>query len=171
MRATLSALGLYTMDNSIFDGLALPVGVEKQTVVDNIFLNCAELEVLYSNPETFKLAVKNWSELSQNSWARVQAALTAQYDPIENYNRQEDWTDTSRNESASQVAGYNGSDMANADRADASGSGTHSGRIHGNIGVTTNQQMIREELELRARGNIVDIIAEDFKQRFCLLVY
>lgn len=40
----------------------------------------------------------------------------------------------------------------------------------GNVGVTTTQSMIREEREV-ALFNIVDIIVNDFKNRFCLLVY
>lgn len=40
----------------------------------------------------------------------------------------------------------------------------------GNIGVTTTQQMLTQEREI-ADFNIYDIITEDFKQKFCILVY
>ncbi len=40
----------------------------------------------------------------------------------------------------------------------------------GNIGVTTTQQMIQAERDL-VRFNIYDLIIEDFKQRFCVLIY
>jgi len=40
----------------------------------------------------------------------------------------------------------------------------------GNIGITTTQQMIREEREV-ARFSIYEHIADDFKQNFCILVY
>lgn len=43
-------------------------------------------------------------------------------------------------------------------------------RAHGNIGVTTNQQMIREEIELR-KLNIYEIIALDFESYITLTVY
>lgn len=43
-------------------------------------------------------------------------------------------------------------------------------RAHGNIGVTTNQQMIREEIELR-KLNIYEIIALDFESYVTLTVY
>ena len=43
--------------------------------------------------------------------------------------------------------------------------------IHGNIGVTTAQKMITEELELRANNDITKFIVEDFKRNFCILVY
>ena len=44
------------------------------------------------------------------------------------------------------------------------------GRAYGNIGVTTTQQMIEAERSV-VKFNIVDYIVEDFKQRFCLLIY
>ena len=44
------------------------------------------------------------------------------------------------------------------------------GRAYGNIGVTTTQQMIEAERNV-VKFNIVDYIVEDFKQRFCLLIY
>lgn len=43
-------------------------------------------------------------------------------------------------------------------------------RAHGNIGVTTNQQMVREEIELR-KLNIYEIIALDFESYVTLTVY
>lgn len=48
---------------------------------------------------------------------------------------------------------------------------THTSRIHGNIGVTTSQQMLESELEVAPKLNIMNIIIESFKNRFCLLVY
>ena len=50
------------------------------------------------------------------------------------------------------------------------GSGKHSGRIHGNIGVTTNATLIREEIELRRYDIYLDI-ARQFQKRFIVEVY
>lgn len=47
---------------------------------------------------------------------------------------------------------------------------THKARISGNIGVTTTQQMIDEERQ-SSKFNIIDYIADEFKTRFCILVY
>lgn len=41
---------------------------------------------------------------------------------------------------------------------------------HGNIGVTTTQEMITEEREV-VKFNIIDFIIDSFKNRFCILVY
>ena len=43
--------------------------------------------------------------------------------------------------------------------------------IHGNIGVTTAQQMINAEIDLLPRINVVNYIVELFKHDFCILVY
>lgn len=48
---------------------------------------------------------------------------------------------------------------------------SHIGRIHGNIGVTTAMKMVNEELELRIKNNLTDIITNDFIDEFCLRVY
>lgn len=49
--------------------------------------------------------------------------------------------------------------------------GSRTGNVHGNIGVTTNQQMIEAELNLRVNNQLTYIIINQFKQKFCLLVY
>lgn len=48
--------------------------------------------------------------------------------------------------------------------------GEHELHAHGNIGVTTTQKLIREQREIDL-FNLYDIIIEDFKMRFCILVY
>ena len=47
---------------------------------------------------------------------------------------------------------------------------THSGRIHGNIGVTTSQQMLQQEYDI-ARFNIIDQITDMFILEFCIPIY
>lgn len=47
---------------------------------------------------------------------------------------------------------------------------THSNRTHGNIGVTTSQQMIQAERDL-VRYSLIEEIAEDYRDAFCLDVY
>ena len=49
--------------------------------------------------------------------------------------------------------------------------GVHSGRIHGNIGVTTTQQMIYEEIRLRYHMNIYSMISDCFCDEFLIKVY
>lgn len=48
---------------------------------------------------------------------------------------------------------------------------TRNNHTSGNIGVTTSQQMLEQEIELAAKLNVINMIVESFKNRFCLLVY
>ena len=48
--------------------------------------------------------------------------------------------------------------------------GEHELHAHGNIGITTTQKLIREQRDIDL-FNLYDIIIEDFKMRFCILVY
>lgn len=48
---------------------------------------------------------------------------------------------------------------------------TKSGRMFGNIGVTTSTEMLQQELDLRRTENLYHIIAELFYKEFCLYVF
>lgn len=49
--------------------------------------------------------------------------------------------------------------------------GDHEGRVHGNIGVTTTQQMIEQEMSLRKNYNIYNLISDSFCDEFLIQVY
>ena len=175
MKATLTVLGLYNYDDAIFDGMQLPDGVDTDNVVSNLLMELAELEVIYPSWITMQRAISDWSKSRVKSWARMLQALNAEYDPIENYDRRENWTDGADSIGGYQnkVAGFNVGEQtdSNSSEQQTKSSATHSGRVHGNIGVTMVQQMIHAELDLRAVNDIVQIIVNEFKKRFCIMVY
>lgn len=192
MRATMSINGLYNYDHSIFDNMKYPDGVMADDVIPNLTMELAELEIIYPAAITMKRAIGDWSKSRVKAWNRIAAALDAEYNPIENYDRREDWTDgetssgTYKNQltgnSTTKTAGFNEADsMANRDSTDQTNNSdstqtgkndsTHSGRIHGNIGVTMAQDMIKAEIDMRTKFDMVHIIISEFKQRFCLMVY
>ena len=47
---------------------------------------------------------------------------------------------------------------------------SHGGRIHGNVGVTTSQQMLQSELDI-ARFNLINQITDLFLTELCICVY
>ena len=51
------------------------------------------------------------------------------------------------------------------------GSLTIDSNIHGNIGVTTSQQMLESELQLLPKLDIIRIISDSWAAEFCLAVY
>lgn len=58
-----------------------------------------------------------------------------------------------------------------SDSGTSSNSSSHSGNIYGNIGVTTSQKMLEEEVTLWGKIDIYHDTAEMFVQDFCIMVY
>lgn len=268
--STMSVLGLYTYDNTLFANMNYPEGFEtadQTNLINNLLCELAELEVLYTSPAFMKTIIGVWSYKEKPTWDRIYAAAQMEYNPIENYDRQESSTDTTdgtRKHTGNDVTAFSGSDtVTNSGTDTTTNSGkdttqdsgteaiantgtdtttnkvagfdsntlvdhdssalahghtatttfgkkeelthghvealqhghvetvamghsetlthgeqikddteiTHTSRIHGNIGVTTSQQMLEQELEVAHKLNIMNVIIESFKNRFCLLVY
>ena len=174
MVATLSLLGLYSFRSDILDDFKLPDGIDRDDFVEMLLFDTAELELLTPDPDIMKQLLGRWSNVRVNAWSKMLDTETVEYNPIHNYDRQEDWVDDGTGSSITDlsVAGFNDADMADRERT---GTGTttqsrHTARISGNIGVTTTQQMLESERESRKYSTVFEIIGE-FKERFCLLVY
>lgn len=223
-RATMSILGLYNYDNTIFDSMALPAQVNsnKAVLINNLLMECSEFEIIYTDPEFMKDAIGAWSGMMVDIWEKLYATTQFNYDPIANYDRNETWTDTDsrriqndrtpnlttsyqindtkdieygkseiQSENSYENAGFVGARKNENEGGDTihtvatnsdhqtgtdqnieqhSGTISHMARAYGNIGVTTTQQMIEQERET-VQFNIFKTIIEDFKMRFCLMIY
>lgn len=90
MEATLSILGLYNYQPAIFDSLTIPTSVDRETLIDNIIMEAAELELLFPNADILGRLIGNWSKTRLAAWNRMIGALDAEYNPIENTDRYED---------------------------------------------------------------------------------
>lgn len=190
---------IYNFDPSIFDGVEFPANLSSQDFVNTLLMQCGEMPVLYSSPPLLKSLISTWSNVSQYTWKHLSETLAAEYNPIENYDRKEEWEDTSTNTSRytnsanntssgstkEQVYGYNNlqnpadnsastSSSTSADTSDSAGTGTSAGsrkgRAHGNIGVTTTQEMLESERRV-AMFNFYDTVVRDFQRRFLIWVY
>lgn len=254
--ANLSVMGLYEWDNTLFDFFQIPSALNKETLINNLMAETAELETLYPNPVVLKNLIGVWSRKNIEVWNRLYATTQYEYNPIENYNRMETGTDNgtgttshsgtdtrTRNKADGGTETANGTHQISSGGEDsvtgtdtkghwvagfdstASGqndglvkqtrdqddgtttteygrtengtnsnqtifgkteketenltrgetitdskNGSHTLHAHGNIGVTTTQEMIREQRQIET-FNLYDIIIEDFKMRFCILVY
>lgn len=166
MSATLSLLGLYRYNASLFNGLKLPNSINRDVFIDNLLSECAEFEVLYTDPEFMENMISVWSGKQLSVWEKLEETLNYEYNPISNYDRNEESENSG--ESLGKVAGFNSENLV-----DASGAETNvkrKARMWGNIGVTTTQQMIKEQREV-VKFNLSDYIIDEFKRRFCLLIY
>lgn len=91
--ATLSVMGLYQYNNKIFDGMVIPNGVDKELLINNILIECAELETLYPNDEIFKLVVDNWSAKELPTWEKLYELFNMEYNPLYNVDAYETITE------------------------------------------------------------------------------
>ena len=91
--ATLSVMGLYQFNNTIFDDMVLPNGVDKELLVNNILIECAELETLYPNDEIFKLVINNWSSKELPTWEKLFELFNMEYNPLYNVDAYETITE------------------------------------------------------------------------------
>lgn len=284
--ANLSIMGLHNADPTVLDMMVFPDGFtdeQKRITKENILIECAELEFLYPNPFVAKPIIGIWSSKEKPYWQRVYNASLLEYNPIENYRRNESETiedgkteehsgtdstartgtetlrheadretvvdetnvdrqsgsDTTSGSSTSSdtnsgtdtetnsVTGYDSNAFVGHDKSEiahghvlqnqASGTNTqtygkidsidhdstvteshddtdttthnttdtlhhgekieHEGSMnrnvlaYGNIGVTTSQDMLTQEMEVAKIINVIPIIIESFKNRFCLMVY
>ena len=175
-----SILGLYNYDPTIFDGLVMPQDddyhdlIDKKVLVETICFQNAELELLYTEPETVKQMIGLWSVSSQYSWKKLAETLKLKYNPI--WNKDGTITEHEEGESGSEaqedVSAYNSSafEPRNKSTGSADSSRDYTRVEQGNIGVTSTQQLITEERDV-AMFNIYDQISADFRNRFCIMVY
>lgn len=96
----LTLIGLYnyeqTFDRDLFSGLELPEHYDKPTFISVLLLEHGEKCVMYSDPNFFKSAINIWSKKWALELSRIYDALIAEYNPIYNYDRYEDWTETDK---------------------------------------------------------------------------
>lgn len=190
--ATMSIVGLYNADNTIFDDLQLPTQISsiRQDVINEILLECSELEVIYPDPDLMKNAIKSWSSVMQQTWSKWAAAIFATYNPLWNVDATiHEHTDgasigsgsmSGSNTETDSSTSFNSGSMAARDKAEiyanqTTGDNRNWGETKdttrtGNIGVTSSQQLIMQEIEV-AKNNVVMYIINSFKKRFCLLIY
>lgn len=213
--ARLTLWGIYQYDRTLFDGVVLPDGIDKENLVANIMRNSGDLYPYHQVPEYLKSNINYWFARRLFDFERMYEALRVEYSPIENYDRKENTTrnyensgtdkesttlgstttstNIGSNDNENKVSAYNESDYTNREKDTQSynstltntGSGTDTTqteyglkrkevediRVHGNIGVTTSQQMIDSEMELRAKYDIYKIISREFEREFLVQVY
>ena len=131
----LSPLGLYRWDQTIFDLMQIPEELDKDTLVDNLLAETAELEVLYPNPVVFKNLVGVWSAKQIDIWNRLYATTQYEYDPIENYNRYE-----TGSTGGAGTTTHSGTDTSTESTAFGGTDGRTEATMHGGTDTTTIQR-------------------------------
>lgn len=195
--------GFYNFtDKALFNTAVMPEGIERQELVDLIMIECGDLYPYYQQPTYLQMQINNFFKRKKPNFDRMIAALNAEYDPLENYDRKEDWKDIfkehvegeARDETHNDSTGNSTSKISAMDsdelvtdtggdshnegnsnakttnEADRNNDSIHTGRVHGNIGVTTSMQLIKEELELR-KYDIMEQIVRAFEKDVIIQIY
>ena len=112
--AKLTLIGLYQWDNSLFNDMILPDGIDKDLLVDSLMLQGGEFEVLYPDPSFMKRSIKIWSSKWYRTFAEWLRGTQATWNPIHNYDRIEDIRNENRSsENRTTTADYTDSRTAN----------------------------------------------------------
>ena len=142
----LDIMALYNHDQTLFSAFQVPTSITwvehgpdgdvthtesipytKQNIIDNILLECADLEVVYPDSDYMKLAIGTWSTKRLYTWQRIADVLYRKYDPFVNMNRHE-WRTTLENRNLS------GSETPNlTDRETRNLAGTNDSTVTGNV--------------------------------------
>lgn len=198
MWARLSTLGLYNYDPTIFDPLEMPGDLDKDVFIQRLLAECAELPVLYPNPEIFRQQLAAWAAQHAWTWAELYKTMHYDYNPIHNYDRHEETDDDTKTtvdnnqvgnvhtvaQTTGKNAAYPTNSLVTADQQDGDTTNDSTNRVtgednttykhraylYGNIGVTTTQQMIDAQRE-SVRYNLYSEMIADFVDAFCVRLY
>ena len=171
-RSSLSIRGLYKWDNTLFDNMVLPSDVDKNILVTNILSELGELEILYPDSDYMKEIIGYWSKKQLPTWEKWEEELSMDYDPINNYKKHTTHSGNKQNTSTNKVKAYNEAQNFVDYRQDIdNGTNGFTRDVTGNVGIRSYQSLLEEEINLRDKYNIYNLIIKDFKLRFCLLLY
>lgn len=186
----ISIINLYGYN--IFDNITLPQGIDKGLLINAIMDKSAMNEPLYTDENLLKVKIETFFQKNYLTYERLFNAYSLEYNPIENYDRKEELkrnidsnnevtnNDSYNEERTGKVSPFDIDSFQN-DTNDILNSDTdkkevgkrkdsiiESNRIHGNIGVTTTQQMLQSELDIVYKLNIYELIANDFYNEFMI---
>lgn len=182
MRALLSIIALYKAKPDLFDDMLIPSGLNRQALIDELCMDCGELNLILDNPDILKIALNRWSSTRIDIWNHLYETTQYKYNPIWNKDgviteteimvskSSMDGTDTDETSAYNSTA-YQPNNKTTIDHDTTGEANVERTRTEqGNIGITTTQQMIKEEREI-AEYSLYKQIIDEFKRRFCIMVY
>lgn len=102
--ATQTLLGLYQIglqrDQNFFDKLTFPDGIDHDVAVTNILHQAGDFEVLYPSLDFMCDACEMFSTKWARTFEKWLNVMNIDYEPLENYNRLEHWSDSTSESSA-----------------------------------------------------------------------
>lgn len=89
----------------LFDELSLPAELDKDTLVNNILLKCGDFECMYPSVDFLHPAITLWCRKWERTIVKWNDALQIKYEPLNNYDRTEEYTDVFSNKGTSSSGG------------------------------------------------------------------
>ena len=88
--AKLTLIGMYNYDQTIFNELILPEGIDKDLFIQSLLMQSGEFEVLYPQPDFMKYSIKIWSSKWFRTFAEWLRGTQQRWNPIYNFDRFEE---------------------------------------------------------------------------------
>ena len=84
MTATMDLMAMYKYDPTLFDNVVIPSGLDKDTLINCLVLDTAEMEIIYPRPDFLKMALTTWSYKQLPVWTKLYESTMFEYNPIWN---------------------------------------------------------------------------------------
>lgn len=92
--ATTGLLDLLYYDDTIMDSFTVPDGIDRQLALDTIYQRCGLTPLYHPDPAWLKFYVGRWCSKNAKTWEELYKTTIQDYNPIYNYDRTEETTDT-----------------------------------------------------------------------------
>ena len=116
MQSKITLTGMYNFDNTLFDNLHFPAGIDRDLAINRILNKSEEFELVYSDFDYLKDRIGIWGEIWERTFKKWAEALNIEYEPLYNYDRYEEYEDTKKNgyknESSSESSTETGSESS-----------------------------------------------------------
>lgn len=184
-RSWISLISLYNYNDKLFENMVLPSEIDKEVLVNNILMELGEFEVVYSDYDFLKFAITEWSKKRLHTWTKLSHIMFDDYDPFINIKRDEVRViETERDllNATSGTTNTNAWDDLSEDGVQRSKNDitsndtgttktTETFHLEGDSAITDVQDVARKEFEMRLKYDMMNYIIDDFKNRFCLMIY
>lgn len=92
--ASTGLLDLLYYDDTIMDNFTVPDGIDRRLALDTIYQRCGLTPLYHPDPDWLKFYVGRWCSKNAKTWEELYKTTIQDYNPIYNYDRTEETTDT-----------------------------------------------------------------------------
>ena len=145
MQSKITLTGMYNFDNTLFDNLHFPDGINRDLAINRILNKSEEFELVYSDFDYLKDRIGIWGEIWERTFKKWAEALDIEYEPLYNYDRYEEYEDSKKNgytntsSSESSTETGSSSNSATSNKVCAYDTETYSNKEYEDANASTSQ--------------------------------